>query len=114
MFLNLRTDTFLRGVANSIVETKKRIDLYSEAGADGIFIPCIVNKSDIQSVVESSSLPINVMCMPNLPDFNTLRELGVKRLSMGNFLFDNMIHHLQATLCSVLDQQSFKSEFKAC
>ena len=41
MFLNIRTDTFIIGVPDLLNETKKRIKLYEDAGADGIFVPCM-------------------------------------------------------------------------
>jgi len=106
IFLNVRTDTFLLGHSNVIEETKKRIRLYENAGANGIFTPCIENVSDIKEIVNCTNLPINVMCMPNLPDFNTLTELGVKRISMGNFLFDKMYNQFESTTKEVLSQKT--------
>lgn len=111
MFINVRTDTFLLGHPNVIVETKKRIKLYGNAGADGIFTPCIEKKDDIEEIVSSTNLPINVMCMPNLPSFETLKKSGVKRISMGNFLFDKMYSSLEKTTKTVLTDNSFKSIF---
>ena len=111
MFINIRTDTFLLGHPNVIAETKKRIKLYENAGADGIFAPCIEKKDDIEQIVSSTNLPINVMCMPNLPSFETLEELGIKRISMGNFLFDKMYSSLERIAKNVLNDQSFKSIF---
>ena len=111
MFINVRTDTFLLGHPNVIVETKKRIKLYENAGADGIFTPCIKKKTDIEEIVSSTNLPINVMCMPNLPNFETLEKLGVKRISMGNFLFDKMYSGLEKITETVLTDNSFKSIF---
>tara|TARA_R110000737_G_scaffold226870_2_gene241322 strand:+ start:709 stop:1404 length:696 start_codon:yes stop_codon:yes gene_type:complete len=111
MFLNVRTDTFLLGHSNVIVETKKRIKLYESAGADGIFTPCIEKKTDIEEIVNSTTLPINVMCMPNLPNFDTLEKLGVKRISMGNFLFDKMYSSLEKITQNVLTDKSFNSIF---
>ena len=111
VFLNVRTDTFLLGHPNVIGETKKRIRLYENAGADGIFTPCIEKISDIKEVVNCTRLPINVMCMPNLPDFNTLTELGVKRISMGSFLFNQMYSELEQSLKEILSQNSFNSIF---
>ena len=89
----------------------KRIRLYENAGANGIFTPCIENISDIRKIVNCTKLPINVMCMPNLPDFNTLNDLGVKRISMGNFLFDKMYLQFEQTTKTVLNQKSFKTIF---
>ena len=111
VFLNVRTDTFLLGHPNVIEETKKRIRLYENAGADGIFTPCIEKISDIKEVVSCTKLPINVMCMRDLPDFNTLTELGVKRISMGNFLFDKMYSELEQTLKEILSQNTFNPIF---
>jgi len=111
MFVNVRTDVFLLGCADPVSSAKERIRLFEKTGADGIFIPCIEESKDIQFLTEYCSLPINVMCMPNLPDFSTLKALGVKRISMGNFLFNNMYKQLESTLASVLNTQSFKEIF---
>lgn len=109
MFVNVRTDCFLLNVPNKIDEAKQRITAYEKAGANGIFIPCAVNEDDILEIVNFSSLPVNVMCMPELSDFNQLKNLGVKRISMGNFLFDKMYKEYKINLKAVLDNQSFKS-----
>lgn len=111
IFINVRTDTFILGHPNLIEETKKRIELYENAGANGIFTPCIEKENDIESIVNSTDLPINVMCMPNLPDFDKLNELGVKRISMGNFLFDEIHKSFEKMTEIVLTQKSFKSIF---
>ncbi|MDY8137697.1 isocitrate lyase/phosphoenolpyruvate mutase family protein [Aquimarina sp. 2201CG5-10] len=111
IFINVRTDTFLLGQPNVIEETKKRIRLYEKAGANGIFTPCIEQASDIKEIVNCTDLPINVMCMPNLPDFDTLTKLGVKRISTGNFLFDKMYSQFENTAKEILNQKSFKSIF---
>lgn len=100
-FINVRSDSFLLAKDNALEESLKRIELYELSGADGIFIPCIEKESDIMTVVKSTQLPVNVMCMPNLPNFTILTQLGVKRISMGNFIFDQMTHHLEHTLHSI-------------
>ncbi|TDQ27526.1 isocitrate lyase/PEP mutase family protein [Tenacibaculum caenipelagi] len=111
VFLNVRTDTFLLGHPNSVEETKKRIKLYENAGANGIFIPCIEQETDIKEIVNFTNLPINVMCMPNLPNFDTLNKLGVKRISMGNFLFDKMYNQLKDITEEIINKKSFKPIF---
>ncbi len=111
IFINVRTDTFLLGKENTLNDTLNRIQLYQAAGANGIFIPCITQPVDIKTVTASTELPINVMCMPDLPDFNILEELNVKRISMGNFVFDNLANNLENTLHSVLESQSFSPIF---
>jgi 2-methylisocitrate lyase-like PEP mutase family enzyme len=111
LFLNVRTDAFLLGHPNALKETLKRIKLYEKSGVDGVFVPCIEKEKDIKAIVESTSLPINVMCMPNLANFEILQELGVKRISMGNFLFDTMYDKFEQILTSILSQKSFKPIF---
>jgi 2-methylisocitrate lyase-like PEP mutase family enzyme len=88
LFLNVRTDGFLLGLPTALDETLTRIESYQNSGADGIFVPCITNRGDIEKVVNATKLPINVMCMPELPHFDELAQLGVKRISMGPFLFN--------------------------
>jgi len=111
IFINVRTDSFLLGSPYATEESKRRISLYEHAGADGIFVPCIQISSDIQEIVTSTKLPVNVLCMPDIPDFDTLNELGVKRISMGNFLFDQMYSKYEKSTALLLDQRSFKSVF---
>ncbi|MEM1137022.1 MAG: isocitrate lyase/phosphoenolpyruvate mutase family protein [Bacteroidota bacterium] len=111
IFLNVRTDTFLLGPPNPIDETIKRIQLYERAGADGIFIPCIEKEEDIKNVVTNTKLPTNLMCMPNLPNFERLKVLGVKRISMGNFLFDKLHKYFEKELNEIAIQQSFNPVF---
>lgn len=107
IFINLRTDSFLLGLPNALEETIKRIKSYENAGADGIFIPCITDLNDISAVVKSSHLPINVMAMPNLADFATLQNKGVKRISMGNFLHQHLNKILTEKAKAILETQGF-------
>jgi 2-methylisocitrate lyase-like PEP mutase family enzyme len=93
LFINIRCDTFLLNVADVQPETIRRLKLYNATGADGIFLPCIQSAEDIAVVVNHTSLPLNVMCIPGLPDFDTLDKLGVRRASMGPFLFDKVYDH---------------------
>jgi 2-methylisocitrate lyase-like PEP mutase family enzyme len=90
LFLNIRCDTYLLNTSDRQKETIKRLSLYEAAGADGIFLPCISNENDIAEAIVHTKLPLNVMCVPGLPDFNNLDKLGVKRVSMGPFLFNKV------------------------
>lgn len=57
------------------------------------------------------TLPIKVMFIPNITDFKKLKELVIKMISMDNFLFNNIQHHLVYMLSSAVKTQSFKSVF---
>lgn len=111
LFLNVRTDTFLLASPHLMEETLERVSLYEKAGADGIFVPGIEREEDIRMVAACTSLPLNVMCMPNLPHFHKLQKIGVKRISMGNFLFEKMFVQLGQALQSVKNQASFSPLF---
>lgn len=101
LFINVRCDTYILNVANKQQETAKRLSLYEAAGADGIFLPLISEPADIQAAVKHTKLPINVMCIPNLPNLDTLQNLGVKRVSLGPFLFNKVYDNI-ATLAKAI------------
>jgi 2-methylisocitrate lyase-like PEP mutase family enzyme len=107
VFLNVRTDGFLLGLPNALEETLSRISKYDDAGVDGIFVPCITKTDDIRDVVSATKLPVNVMCMPDLPDFATLASLGVKRISMGPFFFNRVYHNAGELAKTVIRDKSF-------
>ncbi len=108
VFINVRIDTFLMNVKEPL---KERIQAYQQAGADGVFLPCIKGTDDIKAVVDSTLLPINVMCVPELPNFKELEALGVKRISMGDFLYEAMLSSLQKNLITIKREQSFRTLF---
>jgi 2-methylisocitrate lyase-like PEP mutase family enzyme len=107
LFLNVRTDGFLLGLPNALEETLNRISIYANEGIDGIFVPCITKTEDIREVVNVTTLPVNVMCMPELPDFEALGSLGVKRISMGPFFFNKVQHQVRELAERVLRDKSF-------
>ena len=111
IYINVRTDTFLLAIEDALAETKKRVNLYEKAGADGLFVPCITNIADIEAVIAMTTTPINVMCMPDLPDFQLLTTLGVKRISMGNFLFDQIQNDFEEKLNTIKQANSFQAIF---
>lgn len=109
LFVNVRTDGFLLGMPTALAETLTRIKSYENAGVDGIFVPCITDRDDIKEVVKATRLPINVMCMPNLPDFEELGSLGVKRMSMGPFLFNKVYSNAAELAKAVYSGKNFSS-----
>lgn len=104
LFINARTDTYLLQVEERIVQTTARLQAYEAAGADGIFIPGLTDLTEIQAFSQQTSLPLNVMCMPDLPDFSDLAAVGVKRISAGNFLFESLARK-QAELSTAIRQE---------
>ncbi len=111
IFFNARTDFFVMGLDNPLKETVARATLYEQSGVDGIFVPCVTDENDIREIVDSTSLPVNVMTMPNLPMFSTLQELGVKRVSMGPFFYNCMNEWFCHMGNSINEHQSFSPMF---
>jgi 2-methylisocitrate lyase-like PEP mutase family enzyme len=112
MFLNIRTDGFLLGMPTALQETLTRIKAYENSGAAGVFVPCITKKSDIREVVDATRLPLNVMCMPELPSFEELASLGVKRISMGPFVSNFTSRKAEEAVRAILKENNFSFLFK--
>ncbi len=112
LFVNARTDSFLVKHSSPLAETIKRAKAYANAGASGIFVPFIFAQNDIRQVVDATTLPVNVLCMPQLPGFKELSLLGVKRISMGNAPFDFLLRSLEKEMQLIRESQSFKSLFE--
>ena len=89
LFVNARTDVYLRGLVpepDRVRETIERAARYSDAGADGIFVPGPVDPDTIRALTAGISRPVNLLARPGLPAAKQLAELGVRRLSAGSGL----------------------------
>lgn len=111
VFLNIRSDVFLLGLEDPAHQAVSRIHAYQSTGIDGLFFPCITRLEDIKTITKATTLPVNVMAMPGLPNFAELQSAGVKRISMGNFLNKKVYQHLENRLSEILTQRSFDSLF---
>ncbi len=86
VFVNARTDVYLQDLVTDdkkIEETLARAKAYQAAGADGLFVPCLTDATEIGQITRGTELPINLMAMPGLPKASALAKLGVRRLSSG-------------------------------
>lgn len=111
IFVNVRTDPFLIGLPDALSSAIERISVYQTVDIDGIFVPGAVEQNDIQSLVNCTSLPVNLLAMPNMCDFAQLQSLGVKRLSMGNWLFEKLANSYQENVKQILKSQHFSALF---
>jgi 2-methylisocitrate lyase-like PEP mutase family enzyme len=107
MFVNARTDCFLLRRPDCVECALERIRAYEDAGADGVFVPFISDLDNIRQIVAATSLPVNVMYLPELPSFEALAACGVARISMGTFLFSSVYRSLEALTPSLYEQGSF-------
>lgn len=107
LFINVRCDTYILNVKDKHQETVERLKIYTSTGADGIFLPCVANEEDIAEAVGSTTLPLNVMVIPDLPDIEKLNELGVKRVSMGPFMFQKVYKAIGSLSQSITNSKNF-------
>lgn len=86
-FINARTDLFLKAAPQEheglVGAALERAHAYAEAGADGFFVPGLVDETLIATVCSKCPLPVNVMMTPSAPPAPRLAELGVARISHG-------------------------------
>ena len=109
LFINVRCDSYLLKVKDSQNETAQRIKVYESAEVDGIFLPFISEEQDIERALSETRLPLNVMCIPGLPEIDKLEQLGVTRLSMGPFLHNKAYAHVRELAKKVIEQKNIKS-----
>jgi len=87
-FINARSDVFMQASRDAetgllLDEVIKRAQAYHQAGANGLFVPGLINEDAIKTLSATSPLPLNIMMMPGCPDRETLSKLGVARISYG-------------------------------
>jgi 2-methylisocitrate lyase-like PEP mutase family enzyme len=86
LFINARVDVYLEQVgaeSGRFDETVRRARAYTAAGADGVFVPGVVDASTIARLVKAVGAPLNVMASYGAPSVAELAGLGVARVSVG-------------------------------
>jgi 2-methylisocitrate lyase-like PEP mutase family enzyme len=86
LFVNARTDVFWLGLeGEELLETAiERLSAYVDAGADGAFVPRLVDADGIRRIAAAVPAPLNVLAAPGMPPLAELRSLGARRLSTGS------------------------------
>ena len=86
LFVNARTDVFWLGLeGEELLETAiDRLRAFVDAGADGAFVPRLVEADQIRRVAEAVPAPLNVLAAPGMPAPAELERLGARRLSVGS------------------------------
>lgn len=95
--INARTCTYLLNVADDGTKLKMAIErgnVFKEAGADCMFIPCVMNENVAAQLVKNINLPINLLINAEMNDIERLRKIGVSRLSLGCFPIRSALNHL--------------------
>ena len=85
--INARTDAYWqKGVdrEQALQNTVQRGQAYLQAGADCIFVPGLREAREIGVLMEQLRGPVNILASAGAPSIHELRDLGVKRISMGS------------------------------
>jgi 2-methylisocitrate lyase-like PEP mutase family enzyme len=86
LFINARTDPFLLKFGSPdqcLNEAARRAKVYADAGADGIFVPGLIDLALIEKFVQLTPLPVNIMVTQGVPEIADLARVGVRRVSLG-------------------------------
>jgi 2-methylisocitrate lyase-like PEP mutase family enzyme len=112
VFVNARTDTYLRKVgatdAERFDETVRRARRYLEAGADGIFVP-LAPTDVIARLAAAIDAPLNVIAGPGSPSVQELRALGVARVSLGPGLARSVLAHVRRAAAEALGAGTYEA-----
>jgi 2-methylisocitrate lyase-like PEP mutase family enzyme len=87
LFINARTDVYLKenhlSENEKLSETIRRGNAYKDSGADGFYPIFVKKKETVEAIIEAVTLPLNILLLPGIPGFETLKTIGVSRLSLG-------------------------------
>lgn len=100
LFINARTDVFLKTYPAphneaELEEALRRAAAYAEAGASGLFAPGLRDPELIEKLCGRSSLPVNILALPDTPPAKTMAQLGVARISHGASPYRQMAQALK-------------------
>ncbi|MET7476936.1 isocitrate lyase/phosphoenolpyruvate mutase family protein [Streptomyces sp. NPDC005648] len=104
LFVNARTDTYWSGEVSGddgISETLRRLDAYQQAGADGVFVPGLIDPGTIAALVRHVQVPLNILYSPTGPTLPQLADLGVHRVSLGSLLYRRALGAALETVADV-------------
>jgi len=98
LFINARCDVFFGAdiaERDQLDAALTRATSYLGAGADGIFLPGLVDLAHLRRIGVAVPAPLNVMLWPGLPPLADLVDVGVRRISQGAASFLSTLGHLE-------------------
>jgi 2-methylisocitrate lyase-like PEP mutase family enzyme len=107
LFLNARTDVYIKcndlSDEEKLSQTLLRGKAYKDAGADGLYPIFLKDKNAISTIIKEVGLPVNILLLPGIPDFNALKEIGVARLSLGPGFLKVAVNAMKQTAQNLLN-----------
>ncbi|MEV0132476.1 isocitrate lyase/phosphoenolpyruvate mutase family protein [Dactylosporangium sp. NPDC050688] len=102
-----RTDALL--VGGTVTDCVRRANAYLAAGADCAFVPGATDAATVATLVRDLDGPLNVVMglTGNPLSLAALRDLGVRRVTVGGSLARAMYGHLRRAAVELLEQGTF-------
>jgi 2-methylisocitrate lyase-like PEP mutase family enzyme len=85
LVLTGRAENHIRGV-DDFEDTLARLVAYRDAGADVVYAPGLRDLAQIETLVETVGMPVNVLALRGGPTIAELASAGVRRVSTGGAL----------------------------
>lgn len=95
--INARTCAYWLNVADEQEKLQIAIDRgngFKQAGADCVFVPGAMDQQTVAEIVRGINAPVNIVLNPKFHDFKQLREVGVRRLSVGSGPARSVLNYL--------------------
>lgn len=113
VFINARIDTYLRRVGDGdtdrFEQTVHRAAAYIASGADGVFVPGLIDAQTIGRLVGAIDAPLNIMAQPGAPAVAELAALGVARVSTGGGIAEAMMAFVRRAAGELLQHGSYEA-----
>ena len=104
--LNARTDPYLVGHGDGEAqfdEAVRRANAFLQLGAHSVYVPGVQDAATIGRLVQAIDGPLNVHTIAGraMPSLDELRDLGVRRVSLGGSLMQAAATFVNATLAEI-------------
>ncbi|MEU0391472.1 isocitrate lyase/phosphoenolpyruvate mutase family protein [Streptomyces sp. NPDC006208] len=112
LFVNARIDVYLAGigpVGDRLEETLRRAAACIAAGADGIFVPGVVDPDTVEALAKGIGAPLNVLAGPGAPATTELGRLGAARVSVGSGIAQAVHGLVRAAAAELLTDGTYAS-----
>lgn len=109
MFVNARVDTFFLSTEpdeTRVRDAVSRGNAYLRAGADGVFVPGVIDLELISQLVQGIDGPVNVMAGASASSNEDLARVGVARISWGTAIAEAAYDRADEVSRSLLGQAS--------
>lgn len=112
LVVNARTDVFLFGIGapeGRLDAVLARAEAFAAAGADGLFVPGLLDLDALRTLCAASPLPVNAMAGPGGPTVAELAAAGVRRVSVGTALAQSAYAAAHRAAVEMLGEGTFTS-----